>query len=1509
MALHFTKQQIDEIERALIARAKKDTSFPGADILDGTELIPIIQNGVNKITTYAGLWNQVSKDLQEFVEEALAGKVDVVEGKELSDNNYTSEEKDKLAGISVGANVNVQADWEASSGDAFIKNKPDLTIYATRAAVQDIEALIPTQASTSNQLADKNFVNSSIATSTAEFKGTYSSLAELETVSANNNDYGYVVSTDSAGNTVYDRYKYNGENWIFEYSLNNSSFTAAEWAAIQSGITAVLVEKLSALPTNESLQNTLLAKVDKVSGKGLSTNDYTTAEKTKLSNIEANAQVNVLEGVKVDGTELPITDKKVNIDLSGKVDVAGSETNSDAFVYRQTGGGLNINADNARISSIKGKTLVWNQLLRNTFPVQTLSFGTISKENGIISLIVNESPGNNVVVTLGTFDTVASHMYIWLCSNDLFKINNAWIWGTSVNSYTSSKLISSTSLTKAQVGIRIPGDIAIGTYSFSILVIDLTLMFGAGNEPATVAEFEALFPLPYYEYNAGTLISNDAVQVETTGFNLWDEEWEVGSIGVDGQDAPSSVTLRSKNYIPVIGGMSYCFNNPSTGVSGANIYIAQYDVNKARIKFDGIAQSQTSVVTLDPRTAFVRFATAYYIREFGTYRNDICINLSNPAKNGTYEPYWERVLPLGLNSFRVTDGTNIITVNGLKSAGSVYDEIDPVRKKYIKRIGEVDLGTLNWGYNSNFEMFYVALTSMKQRGNAAHGISTVLCTKYATTGENYAGLPDKSVSNNMYAYSNSANVLIKDSDYSDAAAFKIAMSGVMLYYELNTPEEYDLVEPIRTDYPVDRLGTERIISDTVPTPPFLADITYHEANIKDIEIEGITDYLKREELTDELDKLGTIEEGAQVNKIEHIQINGTEQTITNKTVNLPAYPDITGKQDTLVSGTNIKTINNESILGSGNITIGIEAAAGTHINEVGTPTVTASTSGNTTTFSFDYLKGATGQNGTDGTNGTSAGFGTPTATIGTGIGTPSVTVTASGPDTAKVFAFAFDNLKGEKGDTGEPAVAVENHVTVEATAQTTAATDVLPATGDADTVYRVANWDGTQYDDTAYTEYGWYNGAYKQLATRAPGIDNEPTANSNNLVKSGGVAAQLSQLGQKVIYDVSQIRQLKNSIQDLNGDSFYIADKNGYVVAKINANGIEAIEVKVGDKKLSEQPTHVGITDIIPELYPSELYITDGNGNVVAYIDSDGIHSINILVESLPVNLWAGKNVATYGDSITAINNGDFEKPYNQDALSAKWGNKVAKYFDFNKQIGRGVGSTCFMWRPSGGQVAWVKTATGLYENRNDSYTYDNYEGHVTIPADCTPIRGDGCSWLRITSMFPAAIKDNIDAVLVMFHNDFHQDMNTDVIWQPNDTTDPEWAASTYYSTFNGDYNITTVKGGIASTVMKLQVWMPQARIILMTPISGVYATAAGLDGNFDNTESAKMKKLAECVKDVSSRMSIPCIDNYGNDGINSLNRTSYISDTIHPYTDAGCKCVAISVIGGLNGIIPSINY
>ena len=98
------------------------------------------------------------------------------------------------------------------------------------------------------------FVNSSIATNTANYisnnDGPFTSVEQLNayTGAVTNNDYAFVTGIDSEGNTYYDRYKatVNGSSvtWALEYRLNNSSFTAAQWSAINSGITSVLVAKI-----------------------------------------------------------------------------------------------------------------------------------------------------------------------------------------------------------------------------------------------------------------------------------------------------------------------------------------------------------------------------------------------------------------------------------------------------------------------------------------------------------------------------------------------------------------------------------------------------------------------------------------------------------------------------------------------------------------------------------------------------------------------------------------------------------------------------------------------------------------------------------------------------------------------------------------------------------------------------------------------------------------------------------------------------------------------------------------------------------------------------------------------------------------------------------------------------------------------------------------------------------------------------------------------------------------
>lgn len=106
----------------------------------------------------------------------------------------------------------------------------------------------------------------------------------------------------------------------------------------------------------------LSGKVDKVEGKQLSTEDFTTAEKTKLAGIADGAQVNVIEQVMVNGAPLSISEKGVNIDLSSyatKADIAsvyrvkGSVATVDALpTDAEVGDVYNIEAD--------GSNYVWN---------------------------------------------------------------------------------------------------------------------------------------------------------------------------------------------------------------------------------------------------------------------------------------------------------------------------------------------------------------------------------------------------------------------------------------------------------------------------------------------------------------------------------------------------------------------------------------------------------------------------------------------------------------------------------------------------------------------------------------------------------------------------------------------------------------------------------------------------------------------------------------------------------------------------------------------------------------------------------------------------------------------------------------------------------------------------------------------------------------------------------------------------------------------------------------------
>jgi len=153
----------------------------------------------------------------------------------------------------------------------FTAAKPNL---ALKSDLMPITAVIPSQASAANQLTDKNFVNSSIqnmaaqyVTPTAAGDSQFASLAALNagpwyhaglSYTPTKNDYAIFINTD---NSVW-RAGFDGTQWNAQYKINDSPFTAAQFAAINSNITANLTAKLTGLPDITGLNALLAGKLD-----------------------------------------------------------------------------------------------------------------------------------------------------------------------------------------------------------------------------------------------------------------------------------------------------------------------------------------------------------------------------------------------------------------------------------------------------------------------------------------------------------------------------------------------------------------------------------------------------------------------------------------------------------------------------------------------------------------------------------------------------------------------------------------------------------------------------------------------------------------------------------------------------------------------------------------------------------------------------------------------------------------------------------------------------------------------------------------------------------------------------------------------------------------------------------------------------------------------------------------------------------------------------------------------
>ena len=266
------------------------------------------------------------------------------------------------------------------------------------AKISAIEGKIPSAASTTNQLADKEYVNSSISTSTARFMKTVTASADTEAAAQtalgtitgmDDNDYAFVQCTDSAGNTKYKRYKYNGSAWVYEYTLNNSSFTAAQWSTINSGITSAM------LPSGVSSTNKLATASDistlntAVSGKQATlvsgTNIKTINSSTLLGS--GNLNVGTVRSVQISATS-PIVSSTSSAQTGATVST--TITHAESTITPQQYGPT-ANATLAPGSSVSVPSITFNSTGHGTAGTnRTITIPGIATDRGLAVISDNQ---------------------------------------------------------------------------------------------------------------------------------------------------------------------------------------------------------------------------------------------------------------------------------------------------------------------------------------------------------------------------------------------------------------------------------------------------------------------------------------------------------------------------------------------------------------------------------------------------------------------------------------------------------------------------------------------------------------------------------------------------------------------------------------------------------------------------------------------------------------------------------------------------------------------------------------------------------------------------------------------------------------------------------------------------------------------------------------------------------------------------------------------------------------
>lgn len=522
------------------------------------------------------------------------------------------------------------------------------------------------------------------------------------------------------------------------------------------------------------------------------------------------------------------------------------------YNFRTSGGSIDIG--DRETDMVVGGTIAWNQwLVHGNFDVmvglQGLN-GTLSVSNNEGVLIPDGSKSSTLNYGVRSYPVSSSkegHVFYSTITckstqTDKFRIrsSNATKFSSTVSAGTWTEIdMISKATSDVNYTVYANDDTLYTTadriYFKNWMVIDLTQMFGATiaeyiynleqtTSGAGLAWFKALFPKPYYEYNAGELISVNTSAHNMTGFNQWDEQWELGTIDANGNPVAASNMIRSKNYIPCLPSTAY-HDTQYGNSSSNNIVVYFYDGDKKTIPYTGAGAYNNGfnggngnfITPANTRYMRLRLTSTYGT----TYKNDICINLSwDGERDGEYEPYVEYNYPLD-SSLELRGVTRLDSANNLYYDGDTYESDGTVTRRY-KTItidgtapfaDSAPTANPNGGYNAWFTYNGLGMSDAKLSGLIDN----------PKISDKFAYVPRKSTGqNNIPIWSFSGNVLGASSDGYAVFSFDstydtydkirtwFANNPTLVLYEIDVPDT-EQAEPYQNPQIVDDFGTEEYV--------------------------------------------------------------------------------------------------------------------------------------------------------------------------------------------------------------------------------------------------------------------------------------------------------------------------------------------------------------------------------------------------------------------------------------------------------------------------------------------------------------------------------------------------------------------------------------------------------------------------------------------------------------------------------------------------------------------------